>query len=225
MQDKFDELEYIVVFQKPEDLDITVEYLNPPFLVNKNANGDFLLVTAFADVGRYAKPQPSLMPNVDGILRQIAKWPYIIITDLTKAFHQTPLLRSSLKYYGALTPFKGIRVYTRCAMDMPGFETALEELISRVLGDFIKKGTVVKLAYDLYCSGNTPSELHNNWRELLCALQKCGSNLGASKTVIPPKQISVLGWTWKNGQYLLVPIVFPLMPHATKQLMLLGCAL
>ena len=139
------------------------------------------------------------MPNVDGILRQIAQWPYIITTDLTKAFHQIPLSRNSLKYCGVVTPFKGVRVYTRCAMGMPGSETALEELMCRVLGDLIQKGTVVKLADDLYCGGNTPTELHDNWRELLCALQRCGLHLGALKTVIAPKQISVLGWIWKNG--------------------------
>ena len=110
------------------------------------------------------------MPNVDGILRQIAQWPYIITTDLTKAFHQIPLSRNSLKYCGVVTPFKGVRVYTRCAMGMPGSETALEELMCRVLGDLIQKGTVVKLADDLYCGGNTPTELHDNWRELLCCL-------------------------------------------------------
>ena len=139
------------------------------------------------------------MPNVDGILRQIAQWPYIITTDLTKAFHQIPLSRNSLKYCGVVTPFKGVRVYTRCAMGMPGSETALEELMCRVLGDLIQKGTVVKLADDLYYGGNTPTELHDNWRELLCALQRCGLHLGALKTVIAPKQISVLGWIWKNG--------------------------
>ena len=79
------------------------------------------------------------MPNVDGILRQIAQWPYIITTDLTKAFHQIPLSRNSLKYCGVVTPFKGVRVYTRCAMGMPGSETALEELMCRVLEiSFIK---------------------------------------------------------------------------------------
>ena len=104
-----------------------------------------------------------------------------------------------MKYCGVVTPFKGVRVYTRCAMGMPGSETALEELMCRGLGDLIQKGTVVKLADDLYCGGNTPTELHDNWRELLCALQRCGLHLGALKTVIAPKQISVLGWIWKNG--------------------------
>ena len=63
LQKKFDDLEEKGVFQCPEKLDIVVEYLNPSFLVKK-ASGGFRLVTAFADVGRYSKPQPALMPDV-----------------------------------------------------------------------------------------------------------------------------------------------------------------
>ena len=36
-------------------------------------------------------------------------------------------------------------------MAMPGSETSLEELMCRVMGDFIQGGSVAKLADDLYC--------------------------------------------------------------------------
>jgi hypothetical protein len=116
LQDKVDiSLEALGVFKRPEDLGVTVEYLNPSFLVKKPSGG-FRLVTAFADVGRYSKPQPSLLPDVDSTLRTIARWKYIIVSDLTSAFYQIPLARNSMKYCGVVTPFKGVRVYTRCAM-------------------------------------------------------------------------------------------------------------
>ena len=54
LQEKFDHLERLGVFRHLEDVDITVEYLNPSFLVKK-PNGGSHLVTAFADVGRYGK--------------------------------------------------------------------------------------------------------------------------------------------------------------------------
>ena len=57
LQAKFDELERQGVFQRPEDIGITIEYLNPSFLVTKPSGGH-RLVTAFADVARYNKPQP-----------------------------------------------------------------------------------------------------------------------------------------------------------------------
>lgn len=60
LQEKCNELEALGVLRKPEEINITVEYLNPSFLVSK-PNGGHRLVTAFKDVGRYSKPQPSLM--------------------------------------------------------------------------------------------------------------------------------------------------------------------
>ena len=52
-------------------------------------------------------------------------------------------------------------------MGMPGSETALEELMCRVLGACIQDGIVAKLADNLYCSGNTLDELLNNWKRVL----------------------------------------------------------
>lgn len=198
LQQKFDDLEERGVFARPEDMDITVEYLNPSFLVKK-ANGGFRLVTAFADVGRYSKPQPALMPDVNSTLRQIAQWKHIIATDLTSAFYQIPLSRSSLKYCGVATPFRGVRVYTRSAMGMPGSETALEELMCRVFGDLLKEGIVAKIADDLYCGGNTHNELLHNWRRVLHALYNCELRLSATKTIICPKTTTILGWVWSLG--------------------------
>ena len=198
LQNKFDELEKIGVFKRPEDIGVSVEYLNPSFLVKKPAGG-FRLVTAFADVGRYSKPQPSLMPDVDSTLRQIGQWKFIAITDLTKSFYQIPLSKDSMKYCGVATPYKGVRVYARSAMGMPGSETILEELTCRVLGHLVQEGVVAKIADDLYCGGNTPTDLHDNFKRLLQALNNSNLNLSASKTVIAPKQATILGWIWESG--------------------------
>ena len=198
LQEKFDELEAAGVLKRPEDLNITVEYLNPSFLVKKTSGG-FRLVTAFADVGRYSKPQPSLMPDVDSTLRNIARWKYIIVSDLTSAFYQIPLARDSLKYCGIVTPYRGVRVYTRSAMGMPGSETALEELMCRILGDLLRDGIVAKLADDLYCGADSPEQLLQNWERVLQALRKCDMKLSAHKTVIAPKSTTILGWKWSQG--------------------------
>lgn len=72
---------------------------------------------------------------------------------------QVPLSKESLKYRGVATPFKGVRVYVRSAMGMPGSETSLEELMCRVLSDLLQEGNVAKLGDDLYCGGNTIEEL------------------------------------------------------------------
>lgn len=198
LQQSFDDLEALGVFRRPEDIGINVEYVNPSFLVKK-ANGGYRLVTAFADVGRYSKPQPSLMPDVDSTLRLIAQWKHIVVTDLSKAFYQIPLARDSMKYCGVTTPFRGVRVYVRSAMGMPGSETALEEMTCRVLGDLLQDGSVAKLADDLYCGGDSPEELLVNWRKVLSALHDNNLRLSAAKTIIGPRATTILGWTWELG--------------------------
>ena len=198
LQDKFDSLEQQGVFARPEDIGITVEYLNPSFLIKKKSGG-YRLVTAFSDVGRYSKPQPSLMPNVDSTLRSIAQWKYIICTDLTSAFYQIPIDENSIKFCGVVTPFRGVRAYVRSAMGMPGSETGLEELLCRVLGDLLAEGIVAKIADDLFCGGNTPEELLHNWTKVLQALHRNSLNLSACKTTVCPKTTTILGWTWSCG--------------------------
>ena len=198
LQQKFDDLEAQGIFHRPEDIGITIEYLNPSFLVTK-PTGAHQLVTAFADVGRHSKPQPSLLPDVDTTLRTIAQWRYIIVTDLTSAFYQIPLSKDSIKYCSVSTPFRGIRAYTRCAMGMPCSETALEELMSRVLGDCLQDGIAAKLADDLYCGADSLEDLLENWRRVLHVLHKCNLRLLPSKTLICPKSTTVLGWIWTQG--------------------------
>ena len=115
------------------------------FLVRKKppSNG-YRLVTSFGSLAAHVKTAPSPMPSVDGILRRMASWKWIITADISQAYHQIPLSKESRKYAGVSTPFKGARVYTTAAMGMPGSETALEELMSRVLGDLIQEGVVAR---------------------------------------------------------------------------------
>ncbi|KAK3711514.1 hypothetical protein QZH41_016432 [Actinostola sp. cb2023] len=78
-------------------------------------------------------------------------------------------------------------------MGMPDSETALEELMWRVLGELLQRGVVAKIADDFYCGGNNPTELLENWGMVLKALYRCDLRLSASKTVINPKSTTILG--------------------------------
>ncbi|KAK3727759.1 hypothetical protein QZH41_005221 [Actinostola sp. cb2023] len=149
LQQKFDDLEATGVFRRPEDDGVDVEYLNPSFFVSKRSGGSRLL-------GRYSKPQPSLMPNVDTTLRLIAQWNHIIKSDLISAFYQIPLARESMKYCGVATPFKGIRVHTH-VQQCPALKWPLKNSVCRVLGELLQRGVVAKIADDLYCGGSNPT--------------------------------------------------------------------
>ena len=198
LQKCMDELEDVGVLAKPEDVGVTVEYLNMAFLTAKS-DGSNRLVTSFGEVGQYSKPQPSLMPNVNETLRIIGQWKYLIKTDLSKAFYQIPLNKDSMRFCGVSTPFKGVRVYTRCAMGMPGSETALEELMNRVVGHLVQEGVLAKIADDMYCGGCTPEETLGTWSKVLKCLADNNLGLSASKTIIFPKSTVTLGWVWCDG--------------------------
>ena len=178
-----------------------------PFIpCKKKSNGGRRFITAFSDVGRYSKPQPSMMPDVDNTLRQIGQWRYIIATDLSNAFYQIPLSKSSMKYCGVATPFKGTRVYVRSAMGMPGSETALEELTCRILGNLLQEGIVVKIADDLYCGADSPDALLTHWHAVLESMHRCGMCLSAPKTFIAPRTTTILGWKWQMGTLSATPL-------------------
>ncbi len=199
LQEKFDDLERQGVLRKPEEIDVVAEYLNMSFLVEKPGSTDMRFVTAFSEIGEYSKPQPSVMPNVEDTLRTIGRWKYIIKTDLQQAYFQIPLSKESKRYAGTASPFKGVRVYDRAAMGLPGSETALEELMNRVAGDLIMDGVAAKVADDLYCGDNTVDSALHAYERLLAAMARNNLALKASKTFIFPKRVTILGWIWEMG--------------------------
>ena len=198
LQEHFDELEEDGVIVRPDDVGVVAEYLNPSFLVKKSS-GSFRLVTSFGEVAKYAKPQPALMPDVNDTLRQIGTWKYLVKTDLSSAYYQIPLSRESMKFCGVCTPFKGVRVYARPSMGMPGSETALEQMMCLVVGNLITDGVMAKVADDLYVGGESPEELLNNYIRMLTALEEANLGLSPKKTEIAPVSTTVLGWIWSNG--------------------------
>jgi len=98
-----------------------------------------------------------------------------------------------------VTPFKGVLVYTRCAMGIPGSEMALEELMCHVLGDLLQEGCAAKIAADLYCGGNSHQELFSNCRKVLSALDRCNLRFSPAKTIVCPASTTILGWIWSQG--------------------------
>ena len=119
LQEEADKLEVLGVLAKPEDLGIDVEFASPSLLVKK-PDGSYRFCTAFNELCQYTKVLPVATQSCDDVLRRLSSWKYLVKTDLTKSFFQIPLEPSSMPYLGSVTPFKGLRVYTRSAMGMPG---------------------------------------------------------------------------------------------------------
>ena len=69
----------------------------------------------------------------------------IIASELPSTFYHIPLAQESMKFCNVAMPYRGTRLYDRSAMGIPGSETALEELMCRVLFNLLQEGVVAKL--------------------------------------------------------------------------------
>ena len=200
LQNKFDKLAQQGVLSRPQEIGVCVENISPSFMVLKQPPSvDKRLVTDFTSIAEFCRPTPSLMPNVDVILRSIASWKLLIKTDFSSAYYQLLLKKSSKKYCGVHTPFKGVWVYNVGVMGLPGVEVALEELTNLLLGDMVKEGRVAKLADDLFIGGNTVQELQENFQLVLQKLLDSDIRLSPAKTFIAPASVILLGWVWSSG--------------------------
>ena len=181
LQEKFDYLQKEGVFARAEDIGQPVEYVHPSFLIRKPSGGH-RLVTSFGEVAEYARPQPTVNNNVEHVIQQIGQYDEIIIADISDAYYNIPLHPNSSKYVGVITPYTGTLVYQRTVMGLPGSEASLEELLSRIFGDLIKEGRMVKVADDLFLGSSTVKDLVETWREVLKRLQNNGLKLNKAKT-------------------------------------------
>ena len=198
LQQKADDLEDKGVLVTPESVGLVPQHVSPSFLVKK-PNGEWRFVTAFNDLGKFCRLPPSKVTKCSDILRRIGSYKFIIKTDLTSSFFQLKVDKESMPYLGTVTPFKGIRLYARAAMGMPGSSEWLDEVMSRVVGDLVMAGHVLLIADDLYAGANSIDTLLQIWDQLLSALSQNGLVLSAVKTVIVPKSTTILGWIWDKG--------------------------
>ena len=198
LQQEADKLEALGILARPEDLGIEVKVCSPSFL-RKKPDGTYRFVTAFNELGHYSNVLPTAAPTSNDVLRHLSSFQHIIKTDLTKAFFQIPMDKASIPYLGTITPFKGIRVYTRSAMGQPGSSEHLRELLTRVVGDYLTEGFLIIKDDDMYIGSQTIQELLQFWQKVLQRLQLNNLYLSAGKTEIAPKRTTVLGWIWECG--------------------------
>lgn len=197
LQKKADELEELGILAKPEDLGITVQHASPSLLIREGAKRR--LVTTFNDLSPYVRIPPTASSDCNSVLRKLSKWKYIIKTDMKSAYFQIPLAKNSMQYVGTVTPYKGLRVYTRPAMGLPGSGEYLQELLSRVLGNEMQIGFVMVNADDMYVGGDNIQELISHWTVVLEKMKLNNLKLNSVKTVICPIETEILGWIWRQG--------------------------
>ena len=198
LQHKADELDDLGVLIPPEVANVDVKFASPSFLRRK-PNGDYRFVTSFTELGQYTQTLPVAVTPCDKVIRELAKWKFVVKTDLTQSFFQIPISKSSMPYLATVTPFKGLRVYTTLVMGMPGSSEILQELMSRIFGAEMTEGWLLIIQDDMYICSDTPDALLRNWETILEKLSRNGLTLSAVKTFVCPKTFDALGWKWTSG--------------------------
>ncbi|XP_066914575.1 uncharacterized protein [Clytia hemisphaerica] len=84
-------------------------------------------------------------------------------------------------------------------MGMPGSSEFLNELTSRVFGDYITGGFLIVIHYYLFIGAYTIPDLLRDYEMVLQRISENNLTLSPMKTVICPQSTVILGWRWSNG--------------------------
>ena len=223
LQEKFDELVEQGTLKRAEEVGVKVVHTSPSFLVKNPGDDSYRLVTSFTELNKYIHTLPTKMSTSKDVFSAISKWKYMIKTDLKSAYYQMKIAEGAQKWLGTVSPFKGVYVYDRGSMGLRNMSEFLEELMSRIFGDYIMEGFMAKDADDLFVGGSTIPELLRNWEKCLQRLSDNNLTLSAKKTIICPTVVKILGWIWKNGKlevdsHKINPLTVCKPPETVKQM-------
>ena len=202
-QDIMDQMEADGILVRPEDVGVTLTHVHPSFLVPKMEDGiptgEYRLVTNLQSLSPYIKPTRIPLPTIDDAFRQLGKWKFIILLDLRSWHWQIPMQKSSMRYLGTSTPYGGDRVY---AVQPQGYLNATENsdrVIQKVLEPALRQKKCIRMADNMIVGGCTVSEAAANYELLLKLCGGAGLAFKASKTVICPEKVNILGKVWSSG--------------------------
>ena len=208
-QKKMDALESQGVLLDPYKHDIPINLISPSFLKIKARAKDKPLDECDLSDIRWIISPAQLNPH----LRQLhtntvtkedlftfkAKKPHCIEFDLYEGYFQNHVHPDDWSYLAVETPFKGIRVLTRSGQGLLNQEIEMNQLLTKVLGKEIEKGSVILQADDGQVGGETEEETVKNWIAVLELCSKNNIKLNARKIKIFPETSLIYGWLFKDG--------------------------
>lgn len=208
-QAKCDELESQGVLVDPKTYGIPVLHVSPSWIQQKGRAkhkeledctlDELRFITAFNTLNDSIRPQPSRSCTSSTIFTFLARWKYHIFGDLNNSYFQLPVQKSLWCYLGIMTPHKGVRVMTRAGQGLLGSDVELEELLCRVLGDYIDAGHCVALRDDIIIGGNSVDEALSNYEKVLLKLNDNNLKLSPGKVRIFPSDTEIYGYRIKDG--------------------------
>ena len=209
LQQVCDQLTEANVLGVPQHEDVQVQHVMPIFLRKKQkakdkpnnelTTQDVRLVVNTCELSKYMKSLPAKISRPQEVYNALAKWKFIIKTDLHQGFFQNHLHKDAQKWCGILTPFGGLRFFKRGIQGLINQSEELDELLANIFNDMLTKGKLVKLADDLFTGGNTVDEALANFDELLTTCKLNNIKLSPGKTFFLPSSVDVMSWIWSEG--------------------------
>ena len=209
LQQVCDELTEANVLGIPQHENVEVQHVMPIFLRKKQkaknmpnnelTTTDVRLVVNTCELSKYMKSLPAKISKPQDVYNALAKWKYIIKTDLHQGFFQNHLHKDAQKWCGILTPFGGLRFFKRGIQGLINQTEELDELLANCFNKMLTQGKLAKLADDLFTGGKTIEEALTNLGEMLKICKDNNLKLSPSKTVILPATVDVMSWIWSEG--------------------------
>ena len=191
LQSKCDELERQGVLQDPKEHGVDVRNVSPCFIQQKaRAKGKQLekcdlseirFITCYNVLNDSIHPISGRSKSYNDILMFLSRFKYLIFADLYNSYFQVRVAKKHWKYLAVMTPFRGIKVMTRCGQGLLNSDVELDQVLGRVLGDDMSAGYCLAARDDLFVGGNTIDEALDNWNAVLSKIAQNNLKITARK--------------------------------------------
>ena len=88
----------------------------------------------------------------------LSRFKFLIFADLYNSYFQVKVAKKHWKYLAIMTPYRGLKIMTRCGQGLLNSDVELDQVLGRVLGDDIAAGHCLAARDDLFVGGDTIDE-------------------------------------------------------------------
>lgn len=209
LQQVCDELTEANVLGIPQHDNVDIQHVMPCFLRKKQkakdksnqelTSSDVRLVVNTCELSKYIKSLPAKVTKPQEVYNSLAKWKYVIKTDLYQGFFQNHLHPSAQQWCCILTPHGGIRYFKRGIQGLINQSEELDEMLANIFKNMTTDSKMVKIADDFFLGGQTIAETLANFGEMVKLCHENNIKLSPNKTVLFPRTVDVLSWIWSEG--------------------------
>ena len=210
LQAKCDELEMQGVLADPKQHGVDIRHVSPCFIQQKarakhkpleNCDlSEIRFITSYNVLNESIHPVPGRSKTFNDILMFLSRFKYQIFADLYNSYFQIKVSKKHWKYLAVMTPYRGLKVMTRCGQGLLNSDVELDQVLAKVLGDDITAGHCLAARDDLFVGGNTIDEALDNWNSVLTKIADNNLKVTARKVRVFLGDTEVFGHRISDGQ-------------------------